>query len=216
MPTSVVAAVGTFYAAFVAPEAIRFETTVPAAHAMVTLAWGEPCEAFEEPFINDCDYDLAGAILQQMYGPLAAPDEAGDEPAGDIVAFDQAPFDPGRQDQRPRRHRAICSFPRVPGGGRPLPAARRPARVRADARPASARPSSATPATTAGPPSTASSSSIRRRPRSSGSLLGVDLPWPNPQGCWDWWGFTGPDYALKSAPQITAITAMIDRLTSEP
>ncbi|MGW7382827.1 hypothetical protein [Streptomyces sp. NPDC054794] len=27
----------------------------------------------------------------------------------------------------------------------------------------------------------------------------------NPQGCWDWWGYTGSDYAQKSAPQIRTI-----------
>ena len=46
-------------------------------------------------------------------------------------------------------------------------------------------------------------------------VLGIPLPWPNPQGCWDWWGFTGPDYARRTGPQIQAINAMIDRL-AEP
>lgn len=27
----------------------------------------------------------------------------------------------------------------------------------------------------------------------------------NPQGCWDWWGYTGRDYAQKSAPQMRAV-----------
>lgn len=34
----------------------------------------------------------------------------------------------------------------------------------------------------------------------------------NPEGCWDWWGYTGANYALKSAPQMTAIMAMVQRL----
>jgi poly(3-hydroxybutyrate) depolymerase len=37
--------------------------------------------------------------------------------------------------------------------------------------------------------------------------------WPyNPQGCWDWWGYDGADFAVKSAPQMTAITAMVHAL----
>ena len=24
----------------------------------------------------------------------------------------------------------------------------------------------------------------------------------NPEGCWDWWGYDGPDFAVKSAPQM--------------
>jgi poly(3-hydroxybutyrate) depolymerase len=36
----------------------------------------------------------------------------------------------------------------------------------------------------------------------------------NPEGCWDWFGYTGALYATKSGPQIQAIRAMIQRLTS--
>lgn len=38
----------------------------------------------------------------------------------------------------------------------------------------------------------------------------------NPQGCWDWWGYTGANYALKSGVQMKAIKAMVDRLTQTP
>jgi len=34
----------------------------------------------------------------------------------------------------------------------------------------------------------------------------------NPQGCWDWFGYTGHDFAVKSAPQLTAITSMVHAL----
>ena len=30
--------------------------------------------------------------------------------------------------------------------------------------------------------------------------------------CWDWWGYDDANYAKKSAPQMTAIVAMIERL----
>ena len=36
----------------------------------------------------------------------------------------------------------------------------------------------------------------------------------NPLGCWDWWGYTSSDYALKSAPQMKAIRAMVAQITS--
>ena len=36
-------------------------------------------------------------------------------------------------------------------------------------------------------------------------VAGVRLDWPNPRGCWDWWGFTGEDFARKSGPQISAV-----------
>ncbi|MCD0486001.1 PHB depolymerase family esterase [Streptacidiphilus sp. ASG 303] len=34
----------------------------------------------------------------------------------------------------------------------------------------------------------------------------------NPQGCWDWFGYNGPDFAVRSAPQMRAITAMVHAL----
>jgi poly(3-hydroxybutyrate) depolymerase len=39
---------------------------------------------------------------------------------------------------------------------------------------------------------------------------------PNPQGCWDWWGYTGANYAHRSGPQMKAITAMVKRLAQRP
>jgi len=36
----------------------------------------------------------------------------------------------------------------------------------------------------------------------------------NPSGCWDWWGYLSSDYALKSAPQMDAIMAMVAQITS--
>ncbi len=39
----------------------------------------------------------------------------------------------------------------------------------------------------------------------------IQAPWlGNPKGCWDWWGYTGQDYALKSGPQMRALKKLID------
>ena len=34
----------------------------------------------------------------------------------------------------------------------------------------------------------------------------------NPQGCWDWWGYTGDQYATKNGPQLKAVDALISHL----
>jgi hypothetical protein len=34
----------------------------------------------------------------------------------------------------------------------------------------------------------------------------------NPNGCWDWWGYTGPVYHTRNGAQIRAIQAMLARL----
>lgn len=35
----------------------------------------------------------------------------------------------------------------------------------------------------------------------------------NPNGCWDWWGYTGSDYSNKKGSQIKAIFDMVNSLT---
>jgi poly(3-hydroxybutyrate) depolymerase len=36
----------------------------------------------------------------------------------------------------------------------------------------------------------------------------------NPNGCWDWWGYTGADFLAKEAPQMRTVKAMLERLGS--
>ncbi|MNL69447.1 hypothetical protein D3C87_1943080 [compost metagenome] len=38
----------------------------------------------------------------------------------------------------------------------------------------------------------------------------------NPNGCWDWFGYTGKDYALRQAKQIVLVHKMIERLKQVP
>ena len=37
----------------------------------------------------------------------------------------------------------------------------------------------------------------------------------NPEGCWDWWGYSGSDYFVRSGPQMRAVKAMIDRIVGK-
>jgi poly(3-hydroxybutyrate) depolymerase len=39
-------------------------------------------------------------------------------------------------------------------------------------------------------------------------------PGYNPNGCWDFWGYNGSDYALRSGKQNATVMAMINRITS--
>jgi poly(3-hydroxybutyrate) depolymerase len=34
----------------------------------------------------------------------------------------------------------------------------------------------------------------------------------NPEGCWDWWGYDGSHFAVKSAPQMVTIVNMVSAL----
>ena len=35
------------------------------------------------------------------------------------------------------------------------------------------------------------------------------------RGCWDWWGYSGSDYLVRSGPQMRAVKAMIDRIVGK-
>jgi hypothetical protein len=34
----------------------------------------------------------------------------------------------------------------------------------------------------------------------------------NPEGCWDWWGYSGADYYRRAGKQMRAVKAMVDRM----
>lgn len=36
----------------------------------------------------------------------------------------------------------------------------------------------------------------------------------NPQACWDWWGYTGENYANKDGKQMKAVMALVDSISS--
>ena len=41
----------------------------------------------------------------------------------------------------------------------------------------------------------------------------VEASFWNPRGCWDWWGYTGADYATKGGAQIRSVWRMVTRLS---
>jgi hypothetical protein len=59
---------------------------LPAGHAMPTEdAGSKDCAATQAPYINDCDYDAAGELLQHLLGKLKNPAA---KPGGRLMAFD--------------------------------------------------------------------------------------------------------------------------------
>jgi len=196
----VVEALAKQYALFGANPALV--TDKPAGHAMVTEQAGAACAATEPPFINDCDYDAAGELLRHLLGPLLSPSSRSE---GQLLAFDQREFD--------AEHAASIAesgFAYVPktclGTKCRVHVAFHGCRQNADA-------------------------VGERFVREAGynrwadtNRLIVLYPqtvarygwWAfNPRGCWDWWGYTGPAYATKEAPQMRAVIAMVERLGSQ-
>ncbi|HYE36940.1 hypothetical protein [Methylocaldum sp.] len=199
-----------YYHSYVDDGGIIYKKDLNAGHAMVTETDGAACAYTGPPFINDCDYDAAGALLAHIYGPLTPPAA---EPTGRFVVFDQNEFLPDRKahdhslsdsgtayipeactSKRCRVHVALhgClqnedkvddAFYRQAGYNR-----------WADTNDLIVL----YPQTTA-------------RYGLSWPYWTLNVVW-NPNACWDWWGYDSADYHTKDGVQIKAIRGMLDRL----
>ncbi len=209
---SVVAALRAFYLrAGVAPERIALVRDKPAGHAMVTESAGSACEVTAAPFINDCDYDAAGELLEHLLGPLEPPAAT---PSGRIVAFDQTRFAAGDAH----------SISLADTGFAYVPAACAAAQCRVHVAFHGCRQSAEAIGERfvreAGFNRWADANRLivlypQTISRNGWSGAGLRRSFVfNPRGCWDWWGYTGPNYATKTGPQIAAVKAMVDRLAS--
>ncbi len=186
-----------FYRELVPPERMHYETQVEAAHGFPADGAGGACGVAQSPWINDCSYDAAGLMLNHLYDDLREP--AGPT-SGELRKFDQKRYATGGM---------LASF--ADSGLLFVPkdcAAGLPCRIhvafhgcrqgigfvgKAFAR-------------DAGYNRWADDNRIVvLYPQVAQSRI-----WPfNPQGCWDWWGYSGPNYATRSAPQLASVRRML-------
>ena len=182
------------------PDAnILYVSNIPAGHAFVTEDKGPACDYSGRPYIVDCHYDQAGALLKQIYGTLN-PRSA--EPTGAFVVFNQNPYtkdldNPGLSDQGIAYVPSSCT---AEDGCRVHVAFHGCGQNRTFVGDAFAR--------DLGFARWADTNNIIVLfPQTAATPL-------NPQGCWDWWGYTGRDYLTRKAPQIVAVRRMIEQLAA--
>lgn len=183
----------------VADADIKYVTDIAAGHGFIVEQASSSCGATASPFINDCNYDQAGDILQHLYGSLQPP---GTATASGLRAFDQAEF-----IAAPESHgMASTGFVYVPaacttGSG---PACRLHIAFAGCKQ---------TPedigdlyARTTGFNRWAEANRLvilyPQSHRSNG----------NPNGCWDWWGYDDPNYHTRQGRQIATVARMAQRL----
>jgi hypothetical protein len=186
-----------------------YQTAIGAGHSQVTLSYGLDCPDNTDYFIDRCNYDQAGIILQHIYGALQPRNDG--EPTGGLLAFDQREFTtPASPASYSLAEIGYVYVPQSCAALEPCRAhiALHGCKQNYDAigdryiRHAGYNEWADTnhliilyPQTSAGDPVT---------------NFGTPL---NPYGCWDWWGYTDFNYAVKAGPQIATIKAMLDRLT---
>jgi hypothetical protein len=195
---AIVQAAARLYGLLGVPESnVRLVTNLPAGHGFLTLGSGVACDRTAEPYLNNCRYDQAGEVLRQIYGSLQpkAP-----SPSGDFIAFDQGEFT-----------RDLSNHGLAGSGIVYIPTACRAERgcrlhVVFHGCNQQREKLGDTFVRESGFAAWADSNRlVILFPQTTASTV-------NPQGCWDWWGYTGRDYLTRSGPQIEAVRRMLDRL----
>jgi hypothetical protein len=187
------------YEAFGVPRgSITFVKNEKAGHAFITEAGGLACGVKGEPFIEDCDYDQAKAVLEAIYGRLRGSETA----AGQYVTFDQKPFLPGPGGSGMADEGVVYipeSCAREPGCA--------PHVVFHGCKQGREKLGDAFIKESGYARWAASNRIILLFPQIQSSSV-------NPNGCWDWWGYTGRRFLEREAPQMVAVRKMIATLAA--
>ncbi|MBI1386530.1 MAG: poly(3-hydroxybutyrate) depolymerase [Rhizobiales bacterium] len=200
----IVAAAARFYETVgVAADRMTFVRHPLAGHGILTETIGVACGSTGRPYLNDCDHDQAGAILDALLGDLAPP-SPNPEIAGDLIAFDQRPF----LDPSTSHGMALAGYAYVPHVCRGEEGCR--IHIAFHGCNQNAEKVGEVFVRDAGFNRWAASNRIVvLYPQTTTTAL-------NANACWDWWGYTGADFLTRSAPQIRAVNAMVRMLASDP
>ena len=203
----VVRKLGAYYAQMGVQDVMLVDN-IAAEHSQVTLDYGNPCAYLGAPYMNNCGYDLAGDLLKQVYGAprLANGRVAQANLTGAYTQLDQASFlNPPYSAKSASVDEYAWAY--VPQACAPL--------------------------------GSGTSNGCDVHVSYHGCLQGYSFindtyirhagynEWAdanklivlypqatandlNPNGCWDWWGYTGPDYAAKPAAQISMVHNMLE------
>ncbi|MEO0997327.1 MAG: PHB depolymerase family esterase [Pseudomonadota bacterium] len=195
----VVAAARDFYRNWLPESSLRFVDDVRTVHGMPTLASGAPCGQMAEPWLNACGYDAAGA----MFAHLLDGEPARGRGDGRLLRLGQsahagAGFDESAFLYVPK----ACTADADCGLHVALHGCRQGAEF-----------VGAAFAADAGYNEWADAYRVAvLYPQIAASAVAP----MNPLGCWDWWGYTGEDYATRDGAQVRALKQMIDELTAPP
>lgn len=205
--TTVVDQTEAFFRAVGVPDnAIRYDTSVDAGHALITdSSQDTDCPVTAAPYINDCDFEQSSRILEQIYTDMKPPATL---LSSSILAFDQSAFIDARNTSM--SDTAYAYIPATCQAGKQCPVhvvfhgCKQGAAVIGDKYYADTGYNYMAEA----------NDLIMLYPQvqpSNGAPL-------NPEGCWDFWGYSSPsaaqpDFYSRKAPQISAVYRMIERLS---
>ncbi|WP_205623994.1 poly(3-hydroxybutyrate) depolymerase [Marinobacterium rhizophilum] len=207
--TAVVDQTKAFFEAVGVPDSsIQYDTSVDAGHALITKSSEfTDCPLTEAPYINDCNFEQSTRILDQIYPDMQPPATL---LSSKVIEFDQTEFINSKTTSM--SDTAYAYIPATCLAGMECPVhvvfhgCKQGAAVIGDKYYAQTGYNYMAEA----------NDLIMLYPQvqpSNGSPL-------NPEGCWDFWGYSSPeaaepDFYSRKAPQISAVYRMIERL-AEP
>jgi len=185
-----------FYQMFVPAKSIQYLKNVAAAHAFPTANYGAACAHYSSPFINNCNFDAAKAILENAYGSLNAassPTEA--------KRFDQGLY--ATKSGNTLADEGFVYIPKVCAEGQTC-------RVHVAFHGCQQNAESIAQQFVDGAGYNQWAESNRivvLYPQTKASFVPL-----NPKACWDWWGYTDANYATKNGQQIQQVSNMLKAL----
>jgi hypothetical protein len=205
---SVMDSVRDFYNLALVPATnLEYVNNIAAGHAFISANTGNLCAATASPYVNQCTlgsglYDQPAGILTQIYGTLKA---KAPTPSAKPVPFDQAEFAAsvaGMADTGYVYIPASCQSPA--GKGCAVHVVFHGCQQ------------------WAGDVGDYVYSKLGYNEWADTNNIIVLYPQvdptafsANPQGCWDWWGYTGVNFQTQSGLQLSAVHDMVTRLTGQ-
>jgi poly(3-hydroxybutyrate) depolymerase len=193
-----------YYQNYIPASNIKGQFNIASQHCLPTTNFGSACSMLGSPYINNCDYDGAGAALNQIYGKLSAP--VSSAPQGNIITFDQTKYAPSGWSVGSMSF-ASQGYAYIPTG------CQNGATCKLHVAHHGCSQTTADIGndfyTYGGYNEWAESNNIIVvYPQAVKSEF---LPM-NPSGCFDWWGYTDANYSFKNGAQMQTVYNMVQSL----
>ena len=196
----------TYLSLGVSELAINYVSSVDAGHGFVTENAAVGCADIAPEYLVDCDLDQAGDILNWLYGDLAPPVSP---VAGNLLTFDQSLYSEGAAGMDE------VAFVYVPSACSAGEACRLHIALHGCNQGREAIGEDYARLTGFNGWAEANNIVVLYPQAAM-----VPSPWynwfaGNPNGCWDWWGYTGADYLGRNAQQPSAIARIAAALGAQ-
>lgn len=186
----------TLYAGFVPAGQLTYVNDVAAGHNFPARGRGVECTTLKAPFVGDCDYDAAGAILQHLYTGIETPASAATTALKAVTL-------PGAADAGLSETAYLFVPPACTNGEQACAlhlvmhgCAQSAVQLGTDF---------------------IQQSGYLSWAQANDIVLAFPQVVPgtlNPYACWDWWGYTGADYRWRNGKQMLVVANWVKEISS--